>query len=330
MTGILGTGSYLPEHEVGNEELAARFGVTPEWITGKTAIRTRRYAAPEEAASDLAVHAAERALADAGLTAADIDHLVLATSTGDHIVPQTSTVVQAAIGAHRANCLDVNVACSGFVHALVTARGLLALQPGGRALVIATDVWSRFTDPHDRSTAVLLGDGAGAAVLGEVPAPLGFLGHLLRGHGADRRLLVVDAGGSRLPASSETVAGTRHTLRMIGREVTAFAHSVVPREIGELLSSQGLAPQDIDHFVPHQANGVLLDKLVATLGLRDNAAHRTVERYGNTGSASIAVTLDEANRAGALREGELVLLSGFGGGMAHGSTLLRWHRGAPA
>lgn len=329
MTGILGTGSYTPVREVTNEELAARFDVTPDWIVGKTGIHARRYAAPEEAASDLAVRAAERALENAGVAVEDIGHIVVSTSTGDHIVPPTSTLVQRAIGARRVNCVDVNVACSGFVHALAIARGLLALeQPAKSALVIATDVWSKFIDPDDRSTAVLLGDGSGAAVLGPVPPPAGFLGHMLRGHGDAHELLVVAAGGSRLPASTETVAGTAHVLRMKGREVTEFVRSVVPVEVGELLATEGLAPLDVDHFVAHQANGVLLDKLVATLGLRDTVAHRTLERYGNTGSASVAITLDEANRSGALNDGELVLLSGFGGGMSHGSTLLRWHGGA--
>ncbi|MGV9314376.1 3-oxoacyl-ACP synthase III family protein [Streptomyces sp. NPDC003691] len=327
VTGILGTGSYTPDREVTNEELAARFGVTPDWITGKTGIGARRYAAPDEAASDLAVRAAERALTDAGTAVDDIDHIVVSTSTGDHAVPPTATLVQAALGAARANCMDINVACSGFVHALVTARGLLALEPGRRALVVATDVWSRFIDPADRSTAVLLGDGAGAAVLGPVPAPGagGFLGHLLRGHGDAHRMLVVPAGGSRQPASARTVEETGHVLRMKGREVTEFVHAVVPGEIRELLAAEGLAPADIDHFVPHQANGVLLEKVVATLGLRPGVARLTLDRYGNTGSASVAITLDEARRSGAVADGDLLLLSGFGGGMTHGSVLVRWH-----
>src|SRR5690606_41887252 len=147
VNGILGTGAYLPEQEVTNEEMAARFGVTPEWIVGKTGILARRYAAPDEAASDMAVRAAAAALADSGLTPDRIDPIVVSTSTGDHIGPQTSTLVQAAIGARRASCVDVNTACSGFVYALSVARGLLALEPGGHALVIGVDVWSRFIDP---------------------------------------------------------------------------------------------------------------------------------------------------------------------------------------
>jgi len=324
VNGILGTGAYLPEQEVTNEEMAARFGVTPEWIVGKTGILARRYAAPDEAASDMAVRAAAAALADSGLTPDRIDHIVVSTSTGDHIVPQTSTLVQAAIGARRASCVDVNTACSGFVYALSVARGLLALEPGGHALVIGVDVWSRFIDPADRSTAVLLGDGAGAVVVGPVADPGGFLGHTLTGHGEDQELLVVEAGGSRRPASAETVADNAHVLRMIGREVTDFVLAVVPVEIRNLLTAHGVAPDDVDHFIPHQANGVLLDKLAASLGLKDTATHRTVDTYGNTGSASVAITLDAANRSSALHDGDLVLLSGFGGGMAHASALLRW------
>lgn len=327
MTGIVGTGSYVPKQEVTNEEVAARHGVTTDWIIGKTGIHTRRHAAPGEAASDLAVHAATEAMADAGITPEQVDHIVVSTSTGDHIVPQTSTLVQSAIGARHASCMDINAACSGFVYALTVARGLLALEPGGYALVIGVDVWSRFLDPADRSTSVLLGDGAGAAVLGPVPGPAGFLGHVLRGHGEDHGLLMVEAGGSRRPASAETVADNAHVLRMIGREVTDFVLAVVPVEIRGLLAAQGFAPTDVDHFVPHQANGVLLDKLAVTLGLRDAVTHRTVDRYGNTGSASAGITLDEANRSGALSDGDLLLLSGFGGGMTHASTLLRWRTG---
>jgi acetoacetyl-CoA synthase len=325
--GILGTGSYLPKEEIGNDEIGPRFDVTSEWIERKTMIRTRRYVAADEAASDLAIRAAEKALEQAGVPADRIDHLIVSTSTGDFVVPQTSCLVQTAIGADRAACMDVNVACSGFVYGTALARGLLTVSPGSYALVVATDVWSRFIDPNDRSTAVLLGDGAGAAVLGPVPSSAGIIEIGMRGHGALQGLLVVDAGGSRRPASAETVRENGHVLRMQGREVTDFVLGHVPGAVHEVLTRAGVRPDQVDHFVPHQANGVLLGKLTEAAGLTGAQTHLTVAQYGNIGSASIPVTLDEANRAGTLHNGDLVLLAGFGGGMAQGVCLMRWYDG---
>lgn len=322
--GILGTGSYLPKLEVTNADIADRFGVTPEWIERKTRILSRRYVAPDEAASDLAVAASDNALAQAGLTAADLDYIVVSTTTGDHPLPPTACLVQNAIDAHRAACFDINIACSGFVYALAVARGLLATGPGRHALVIATDVYSRFIDNDDRSTAVLLGDGAGAVVVGDVPGSSGILDVDLRGHGDAYRLLVIEAGGSREPASVSTVEEKAHFLRMRGREVTEFVHGCVPDAIGALLDRAGVPVADVAHFVPHQANGVLLESLVEMAGLGGARTHLTLDRYGNLGSASIPVTLDEAVRSGAVADGDLVLLCGFGGGMATGTCLLRW------
>jgi 3-oxoacyl-[acyl-carrier-protein] synthase-3 len=324
--GILGTGAYLPKEEIHNEEIAARFDVTTEWIERKTMIQCRRYAAPYEATSDLAAKAAEAALEDAGLTAGQLDFLIVSTSTGDHTVPATACLVQSLIGAHAAACFDLNIACSGFVYALEVARSLLAGRPGAHALVVSADLYSRFIDPEDRSTAVLLGDGAGAAVLGEV-ADGGILDVDLRTFGGAAELLVIEAGGSRRPASAETVADKSHLLRMRGREVTDFVLGNVPDALAQLVQRNGLEPAEVDHFVPHQANGVLVGKVAQAAGLGWSELHMTLQRYGNMGSASIAVTLDDANRRGALRDGELVLLSGFGGGMAMGNCLLRWASG---
>jgi 3-oxoacyl-[acyl-carrier-protein] synthase-3 len=214
------------------------------------------------------------------------------------------------------------------VYALAVARGLLALDPGAYALVVASDVYSRFIDHHDRATAVLLGDGAGAVVLGPVAAPAGIVGVDLRGSGDEHQLLVIGAGGSRRPAGPDSVADGGHFLRMRGREVTDFVLRTVPAALDDLLTRSGAAAHDVDHFVPHQANGVMLARLADEAGLVRARSHLTLDRYGNVGSASIPVTLDHANRSGALRDGDLVLLAGFGGGMALGSCLLRWTRDA--
>ncbi|MBW4721547.1 3-oxoacyl-ACP synthase III family protein [Saccharothrix obliqua] len=319
--GILATGSYLPKDEVTNDEVAARAGTTAEWIERKTRIRTRRYAAPHEATSDLAARAATEALDSARVPAERIDYLIVSTSTGDSPQPPTSYLVQDLLGAHNAACFDVNVVCSGFVYALELARGLVSLRPDALALVVAADVYSRILDRTDRRTAALFADGAGAALVGGVAHPYGIIDVDLSSLGVASNLIRVEAGGSRRPASHETVDDGGHHFKMDGRGVRDFVARHVPGALRRLVDRAGA---DVDHFVPHQANGVMLTDLVEQAGLTSAHTHRTVEKYGNVGSASVPVTLDDANRAGLLKDGDLVLLAGFGGGMAIGSALLRW------
>jgi acetoacetyl-CoA synthase len=324
--GILSTGSYLPKDEITSDAVAERVGTTGEWIERKTQISTRRYAADDEATSDLATHAAVDALARSGISVDQIRYLIVSTSTGDSPQPPTSYLVQDRLGATGAACFDINVVCSGFVYALALAQGLLALDPSAYALVIAADLYSRVLDFSDRRTAVLLGDGAGAAVLGAVPHPYGILDVDLRSRGDAHGLIRVEAGGSRVPSSHETIDSGGHFFRMDGRGVSDFVMENVPPAIGDLVTRAGLRLDQVDHFVPHQANGVLLTELVERAGLGDAQTSRTLERYGNIGSASVAVALDDANRSGVLEDGDLVLLCAFGGGMSIGSCLLRWGR----
>jgi 3-oxoacyl-[acyl-carrier-protein] synthase-3 len=324
--GILGTGSYLPEQEVTNAELAERVpGADPEWVARKTLIKSRRFAAPTEATSDLAANAATEALRRARLSAHQVDYLIVSTSTGDSPQPPTSTIVQQKIGATRAACLDINVVCSGFVFGLALARSLVVTNPGAIVLVVAADTYSRILDFDDRRTAVLFGDGAGAAIIGAVPGEYGILDVELVSRGDAHGLIHVDAGGSRLPASAETVAGGDHYFRMDGRGVRDFVMTGVPPILGDLLKRAGLTAEDVHHFVPHQANGMMVQELVGLCGLQDARTHRTLDRYGNVGSASVPITLDDAARSGALRDGDLVLLAGFGGGMSVGAAALRWY-----
>jgi acetoacetyl-CoA synthase len=323
-TGIVATGSYLPRRVVTNDEIAARLDVTPEWIERKTHIRSRRFAAPEEAASDLAVRAARAALENSGIPLERLGYLVVATSTGDHPQPPTSYLVQHALGAHDIACFDINVVCSGFVYGLQLARGLLALHPDRLAMVIGVDVYSRVLDFTDRRTAVLFADGAGAAILGAVPDPYGVVDVDLISRGDAHELIRVEAGGSRRPASTETLAEGAHFFRMNGRAVRDFVNENLPTALRDLVKRSGVTLDQVDHFVPHQANGVMLNEIVETTGLTNATTHRTVERFGNVGSASLPVTLDHANTTNQLRDGDLVLLSGFGGGMSIGSALLRW------
>ncbi|WP_030177390.1 3-oxoacyl-ACP synthase III family protein [Spirillospora albida] len=325
-TGILATGSYVPKQEVTNEEVAARVGVDPQWIADRTQITGRRWAAPDEAASDLAVQAGLRALEAAGVAAGEVDYLIVSTGTGDSPQPPTSYLVQDGIGARDAACFDISVACSGFVYGIELARALLLDRPDGIALVIAAEVYSRFADFSDRRTCVLLGDGAGAAVIGAVEAPHGVLAVDLVSRGDAHELIRVEGGGSRRPASHETVRDRAHTVSMDGRGVTEFVLAEVPAVLERVARRAGVELSDVDHFVPHQPNGVLLGRLSEAAGLSRARTHRTVERYGNMGSASVAVTLAEA--APDLAPGDLVLIAGFGGGMAVGATVVHWGVGA--
>lgn len=322
--GILSTGSYVPEREVTNEDLAAWVSVTPDWILRKTNIACRRYAAPGEATSDLATAAARRALAAAGLSPGELGYLVVSTSTGDFPQPPTAYLVQHLLGADEAACLDINVVCSGFVYGMALAWALLTQNPQCYALVVGADLYSRLLDYTDHRTSILLGDGAGAVVMGQVPAGNGIVGVELASRGDASRLVRVEAGGSRRPASAATLAAGEHFFRMDGAGVRDFVLSNVPKNLDDLSARTGVRMDEVDHFVPHQPNGVLLGRLVERIGLPNAKTHTTLERYGNTGSASIPITLDSANRSGELRDGENVLLSGFGGGMSMASCLLRW------
>ncbi|MEV4088183.1 beta-ketoacyl-ACP synthase 3 [Nonomuraea fuscirosea] len=313
--GIVATGSYLPKEEVGNEELAAAAGVTPEWILARTRISSRRFAAAGESTADLAVRAAQQALDR--IDPAELGHVIVSTSTADTPQPPVAVTVQHAVGATGAACFDVNAVCSGFVYGLALARDLVA-ESGRPVLVVAADVYSRILDFSDRRTAVLFGDGAGAAVVGPVPepapgaapgaAPSGFLGFELTSDGSRQGLIRVEDG----------------FFRMEGRQVKEFVLERVPPALAALAARHGHSLSDVDVFIPHQANGVLVTELAERAGLGGALMPRTVDRYGNVGSASVAVTLDEANRAGMVRHGDLVLLAGFGGGMAIGAGLLRW------
>ncbi|MEV6825041.1 ketoacyl-ACP synthase III [Amycolatopsis sp. NPDC051102] len=327
--GIIGTGSYLPDRVVTNAEIAPAAGVDAAWIERKTGIRERRHAAPGQATSNLAAIAADRALLAAGLSPDDVDHVVVATSTPDHPQPATASLVQHLIGARSAGAVDVNAVCSGFVYALAMAEGLLHARGGGHALVVGADIYSRILDARDRRTAVLFGDGAGAVVLGAVPAGGGVIGSQLRGHGDEHELIGVRAGGSRLPASVRSVLDGEHFFRMNGRGVREFVNAHVPGAIAGALRESGVPATAVDHFVPHQANGVMLRELAGALDLPNARLHLTVGEFANTGAASVPVTLDAAHRSGALRPGDVVLLAGFGGGMNLGVSLCRWTAARP-
>lgn len=318
--GIVGCGSYLPEQEIANEVVAAAAGVPTGWIEERTGILSRRRAAPHEASSDLAAPAAKEALRSAGITARDLTAIVVATSTPDSPQPPTACVLQDRIGATGVPAFDVNAVCSGFVFALDVARRMIG--DGGYALIVGVDVYSRILDPTDRRTAVLFGDGAGAVVLGPVSEGGGVQDVRLASYGEQRDLIKVPAGGSRLPPSKESLRDGDHYFKMKGRGVREFVDRELPGAVREFLASNDVDRRAVRHFVPHQANGRMIDVLVDRLDLPHAHTHRTVERFGNTGAASIPVTLSFAQRHFAA--GDVVLLAAFGGGMATGLGLLRW------
>jgi 3-oxoacyl-[acyl-carrier-protein] synthase III len=324
--GILGTGAYLPEKVLTNHDLEKMVDTSDEWITSRTGIRERRIAAPDQASSDLAVKAAERALEHAGLTAEDIDLIIVATVTPDMAFPATACVGQDRLGAKKAATFDLSAACTGFLYGITVASQFITTGVYKYALVIGVECLSRILNWEDRNTCVLFGDGAGAAVLGPVEEGYGFLAFELGGDGSGGEQLKLPAGGSRMPASEETVANKLHTVSMAGREVFKFAVRVIGASTEEALKKAGLTKEDIDFLIPHQANIRIIDSAIKRFGLTEDKVVINLDRYGNMSSASIPVALDEAVRHGRIKKGDTLVLCGFGGGLTWGSAVIKWAR----
>lgn len=322
--GILGTGACVPERVLANRDLERMVDTSDEWIVSRTGVRERRLVLPGQAASDLATVAAQHALAQSGLAASELELIVVATVTPDHICPPTACHVQRKLGAPRAAGFDVSAACSGFLNALIVGHDLVAGGRFANALVIGADVLSAITDYQDRASCILFGDGAGAAVLGPDPAGGVILDQIIGidGEGAD--LITVAAGGSARPTSQETLDRREHFLRLEGRQVFRFAVGKMCELVETIAARNGLTVDDIDLLVPHQANLRIIDAAAARLRMSADRVVVNVERYGNTSSASVPVALDEAARAGRLESGDLVCLVAFGGGLSWGATLIEW------
>ncbi|MNW28890.1 3-oxoacyl-[acyl-carrier-protein] synthase 3 [compost metagenome] len=322
--GIIGTGKYVPEKVLTNSDLEKIVETSDEWIVSRTGIRERHVAAPEQATSDLAYEAAVRALASAGLTAEELDLIIVATITPDMAFPSTACILQDKLGAKGAAAFDLSAACSGFVYGLATANGFIQTGMYKNALIIGADCLSRITDYTDRNTCVLFGDGAGAVIIGEVPEGRGFKSFDLGAEGAGGGLLKLAAGGSRLPASTETIENKLHYIYMNGREVFKFAVRVMASATDVVLEKAGYAKEDIDIFVPHQANIRIIQSAMQRLELPAEKVVINVDKYANTSAASIPLALVEAAEEGRIQEGDRVLMVGFGGGLTWGASVLVW------
>jgi 3-oxoacyl-[acyl-carrier-protein] synthase-3 len=318
---VLGCGSYLPRRVLPNSELSRMVDTSDEWIIQRTGIRERHIAAEGENTSDLAIAAAREALAAAGVDAQSIDLIVLATSTPDNTFPAAAVSVQAGLGITRGAAFDLQAVCSGFVFGLATADGLLKTGAFKRALVIGAETFSRILDWNDRTTCVLFGDGAGAVVLDAQQMPgtredRGILTSHLRSDGRHKTKLYVDGG----PSSTQTVG----YLRMEGRAVFKHAVAMITDVIEQAFKTTGYTADDVDWFVPHQANKRIIDDSARKLGIAPAKVVITVDKHGNTSAASIPLALTAAVADGRIKRGDLVMLEAMGGGFTWGSTLLRW------
>ena len=314
---IVGTGSYLPAQILTNEDLAQRVDTSDEWIRARTGIRERRIAAPGEETSDLALHASRSALAAAGIAPADVDLIVVATTTPDRLFPSTACILQAKLGAVGGAAFDVQAVCSGFVYALAIADRMIVSGMARNALVVGAEIYSRIIDWNDRGTCVLFGDGAGAVVL--APSPVaGIVSAHLHADGRYRDILCVPA-----TIADGAIVGSPF-VKMDGGHVFKFAVKVMADVANEALAASGVTADAIDWLVPHQANIRIIDATAKKLGVPLSKVISTVDRHANTSAASIPMALDEAARDGRLVSGQRVMLLGVGGGFTWGSVFLDW------
>jgi 3-oxoacyl-[acyl-carrier-protein] synthase-3 len=320
---IIGTGHYMPERVMTNFDLEKMVETSDEWITTRTGIKERRIVAPEQACSDLAAIAAQRALDMAGIKATDLDGIFLGTVSGDMQFPATATLVQDRIGATNAAALDVSAACSGFIYGVNLANAMISAGSMNRVLVIGAEVLSKFVDWNDRSTCVLFGDGAGAAVLDAGAPGEGILATHMKSDGSLADLLCIPAGGSRMPYDNRTSDDRLHYIKMKGDGVFKWAVRAMADAARIVLDEAGYSIADVRFVVPHQANIRIVDAVSERLEVPKERMIVNLDRFGNTSSATIPVAYDELTRSGRLQAGDLVLFTGFGGGFTWGAVLFR-------
>ncbi|MBN1320883.1 MAG: ketoacyl-ACP synthase III [Thermoleophilia bacterium] len=322
---ISGLGAHVPPKVVTNDDLARVLETSDQWIKQRTGIVERRVADKGVSSSDLGIVAGREALVDAGLEPGSIDLVITATISPDRIMPATASRVALECGCGSAGAYDLSAGCTGFIYALAMAAGVVASGLHEHVLVVGAEALSRITDWEDRATAVLFGDGAGAAVISPGDGCGGrVLGFDLGNDGSGEELLTIPAGGSRLPASCSTVEKRLHFIKMSGKEVFKFATRVVAESAGRVLDRCGLSVADVDLFVPHQANLRIIDSAAAKLGIPGHKVYTNVHKYGNTSCASIPLCLCDARAEGRMKAGDVVLLVGFGAGLTWGACLMEW------
>jgi len=321
---ITGTGSYAPQRVLTNFDLEKMVDTSDEWITERTGIKERRIVGDNEAASDLGLEASRRAIQEAGIKLKDIDMIIVATVTGDMPIPSTASILQAKLGAKNAAAFDLNAACSGFIYGLATADGFIRAGVFKKVLLIGTEVLSRFTDWEDRATCVLFGDGAGAVILEPTDEDRGIMSLHLYSDGSLSDLLYLPAGGSRNPASKETIKNKSHYIKMKGNETFKAAVRTLESLVVDTLNANNIEPSQLSLLIPHQANLRIIQATAKRLHLPMERVLINIDRYGNTSSASIPIALDEAVRERKIRDGDYVLLEAFGGGLTWASALIKW------
>jgi 3-oxoacyl-[acyl-carrier-protein] synthase-3 len=321
---ILATGGGVPERVVPNDFFNYLVEDADNWIFSRTGIRERRFASPEQSTSDLATTAARNALEQGNIDPAELDCIIIGTSTADMILPSTACMVQKNIGAVNAFAFDMNAVCSSFVYAMETADNFIRSGKYKKIMVIGADTYSKILDFQDQTTCPLFGDGAGAVVLGATTEKKGILQSIIKSDGNGWELIQVPSSGSRKPITAETIASRENTFKMAGKSVFVFATDVIPQIIGAVTAKAGITPEQLDHIIPHQANVRIIDFIFKKTGIAKEKFLLNLDRYGNTAAASVGLALDENLRNGVIKPGELVLVMGFGGGLSWGGILIQF------
>lgn len=321
---VLATGSGIPERVVPNDFFNYLVEDADNWIFSRTGMRERRFAAPHESTSDLATIAAINALKQGNIDPAELDCIILGTSTADMILPAAASMVQKNIGAVNAFAFDINAVCSSFVFAMEIADNFIRSGKYNKILVIGADTYSKILDFQDQTTCPLFGDGAGAAVLGSTTEKKGILQSIIKSDGKGWELIQVPSSGSRKPVTAETITLRENTFKMEGKRVFIFATDVIPQIIQEVTAKAGIKADQLDHIIPHQANVRIIDFISKKTAIPKERFLLNLDRYGNTAAASVGIALDENLRNGVIKPGELVLMMGFGGGLSWGGILIRF------
>jgi 3-oxoacyl-[acyl-carrier-protein] synthase III len=322
--GIIGIGSYLPEKILTNSELEKTVETTDEWISTRTGIKERRIAEKNQCASDLGAQAAKKAIKDAGIDVNDIELIITATISPDMIFPSTACFIQEKIGAKNAACFDLSAACTGFIYALTVAKNFIETGMYKKVLVIAAETLSKFVDWEDRNTCVLFGDGAGAVVLGRTDENQGYIvDSYLASNGSYADLLMTPAGGSKYPATQETIDNKMHCMKMVGNEVFKLAVQSMLEAAFKVLEQTNLKVEDIKCFIAHQANIRIINAIRKRLNVDEEKFYINVDKYGNTSAATVVIALDEVIKKGIAKKGDNVLLVAFGGGFTWGASIVK-------